>query len=130
VRWCAPGHASGSRGRRGPDSTPPTDRNDSTDPADSADRTDSVDSDDPMLNADAKDPTDPTDKKDPTDPTDRADPRDPIDRKESCDHSDHFDEDFMALFSPPADHQDTVPRGAHQAIGGIPGAAARCSSIT
>ena len=53
-----------------------------------------------MLNADAKDPTDPTDKKDPTEQMDRADPRDPIDRKESCDHSDHFDEEFMGVILP------------------------------
>src|SRR5690349_21429710 len=72
-----PGHAPRFPGRRGPDITPPTDRDDITDAADSDDNSDSADAKDPMLNADAKDPTDPTDRKEPTDPMDRNDPRDP-----------------------------------------------------
>jgi hypothetical protein len=93
-----PGHAAG--GRRWPDSTPRTDRNDITDPADRADSSDRADNDEPMLNADAKEPTDPIDRKEPTDPIDRTDPRDPIDRREPWEHSDHFDEEFMAAIVP------------------------------
>jgi hypothetical protein len=89
----------GREARRGPDITPPTDRNDITDPADAADSSDSTEKDDPTLNADAKEPIDPTERAEPTEPMDRTDPRDPIDRKESCDHRDHFDDGFMrAIF--------------------------------